>query len=316
MDLSIIIPFCNERESLPPLLEELAAAIGNVDLEVEVILVDDGSDDESFETAREEAKRAGLPNLSLIKLRKNFGKGPALQAAMDRARGELLFTLDGDGQDDPSLLPSFLNKLKEGFDMVVGWRKKRRDPWGKVVASKIYNGLLSGLMGFRFRDINSGMRLFRSSCLREIDFYGDQYRLLPALFFSQGFRVCQLEVAHRPRVKGRTKYGKSRFITGLLDIWTLLFLLRFPFRPAHFFGPLGLALLAGGGAINLYIAYLRLYYGTIGFRYPLLILGVMMVVVGLQFIFTGFLAELIAFYLHKSRKAYSVEKFEREDSKG
>ncbi|RME05135.1 MAG: glycosyltransferase, partial [Planctomycetota bacterium] len=231
----------------------------------------------------------------------------ALWAGIERSRGRWVMTMDGDLQDSVVELEKLWQKARqESLDMVVGWRRGRRDSWGKVLVSRVYNALLRVVGGPPLHDINAGMRLFRRDCLDENPFYGDQYRLLPFLLHVRGYRVGEVVVEHFPRRFGRSKYGTWRCFTGLLDVGTVLFLSRFQHRPLHFFGTVGAFLFLVGLGINGYIVYLRFSYGSIQFRYPLLILGVLAMVIGIQLLSTGFLAEFIAGYLHQNRRGYSV----------
>ena len=302
-----MVPLHNERENVEPFFEELRHFCEQHSAQIaELIVVDDGSQDGTWQELCKVSQHWPC-SFVILRLRRNFGKGAALQAAFDKATGEWICTLDGDGQDVPNQIPRLFDQAQQrGVDFVVGWRRCRQDSFAKVWASRIYNRIVRQLFGLPLHDINCGLRLLRRSCLQELQFYGHQYRLLPLIFWNHGFSVAEVEVAHRPRCRGKSKYGVGRYFTGLLDLFTFFFVSRFPFRPAHFFGTVGGGLLCLGIAICFYIAYLRVAYGTIGFRYPLLILGVLLTTVGLQLILTGFLAELFTHFLHPQKSSYSL----------
>ncbi len=292
--VSLVIPIRDEAENLPELLDRLAELQKVLDgrgMASEVLFVDDGSHDGGAELVI--AARAKHPRLRLIELRRGYGKAAALAAGFDRVHGDLVVTLDGDLQDDPLDVPKLLEKIESGADVVVGWRRVRHDPLGKRVPSAVFNWMLRRATRLAIHDVNCGLKAFRKEAAEALDLYGDQHRLIPLIAHGHGFRVTEVEVRHAPRRGGRTKYGAGRFARGIIDLLTVIFLLRFDARPAHFFGGTGLALFAGGVAVLTYITYLRIATGHIQNRYPLLALGVLLLVVGFQLLTTGFLAELI-----------------------
>jgi dolichol-phosphate mannosyltransferase len=238
--LSLVVPVYNERESLAKLHAQIVAAVGG--LAIEIIFVDDGSRDGSWEVIRELA--AADPRVRGLRFRRNFGKAAALQAGFDTARGSRLITLDADLQDDPAEIPNFLKQLDHGYDLVSGWKKVRHDPWHKVLASRVFNGLVSGVTGVRLHDHNCGMKAYTAAVVRELHLYGDMHRFVPVLAAAKGFRVGELVIHHRPRQFGRSKYGVRRFLRGFLDLLTVSYLTTYGRRPMHLFGGLALLIVA------------------------------------------------------------------------
>lgn len=290
--VSFIVPVRDEVENVGALLERLAAAIAATAGGAEAIFIDDGSRDGTG-AALAAAASEGRPWLRVLALRRGAGKSAALAAGFARARGARVVTLDGDLQDDPREAARLLEELDRGADVAVGWRRERRDPLGKRLPSAIFNALVRALTRTSFRDVNSGLKALDREVALECDLYGERHRLIPVIAALAGRRVAEVPVAHAPRVHGRSKFGAGRFGRGLLDLLTVAFLARFGLRPAHFFGLAGLAIGGAGGAICAYLAWLRLATGSIQARFPLLALGVMLVVLGFQLVTTGFLAELI-----------------------
>jgi hypothetical protein len=243
--ISIVVPVYNEKLSLTELHGEIAALARQAKLELEVIFVDDGSTDGSWEVigalaGRDERVRG-------LRLRRNFGKAAALSAGFRACRGDVVVTLDADLQDDPAEIPFFLSALEDGLDMVSGWKRRRHDPWHKVWPSRVFNWLVGRLTGVRLHDHNCGLKCYRADVVRELRLYGELHRFIPVLAAARGFRVGELEVQHRPRKFGHSKYGVRRFLRGLLDLLTVKFLTTYGRRPQHCLGGIGLgALLAGG----------------------------------------------------------------------
>ena len=232
--LSIIVPVLNERESLPQLLAEIGRVGERHGIELEVIFVDDGSRDGSWETIRELASQN--TQVSGIRFRRNFGKAAALTAGMRAARGDLVLMMDADLQDDPAEIPNFLAKLNEGCDVVNGWKQRRLDPWHKVYPSRVFNWMIGRLTGLKLHDHNCGLKLFRAEVAREITLYGELHRFIPVLAHARGFRVTEISVHHRERQFGQSKYGVRRFLRGFLDLLTVKFLTGFGQRPQHMLG--------------------------------------------------------------------------------
>ena len=303
--LSVVVPVCNEERSVGPLLDELTAAL--VEYEWEAIFVDDGSSDGSF--AALTRLHNGKDNVRVIRLRKNFGKAAALAAGFAHAEGDVVVTIDADLQDDPAEIPRLLAKLDEGFDLVSGWKTHRRDPITRRVPSKIFNWVTGRVSGLRMHDLNCGLKAYRAEVVQGLRLYGELHRFIPVLAHYRGHRVAELPVNHRPREHGRSRYGVERYVRGFLDLLTVSFIGRYRYRPLHLFGGLGLALGAIGLGILLYLTIDKLMGNAIGQR-PLLILGVLMVVVGLQFFSLGLISELITSQ-HEER-AGTRERTERD----
>jgi glycosyltransferase involved in cell wall biosynthesis len=304
--ISVVIPVYNEQESLAELHGELQAVFEDGTRDpVEFIFVDDGSRDASWRILGDLVGRD--PRISAIRLRRNFGKAAALTAAFQAVRGDLIFTLDGDLQDDPAEIPRFLLELEQGFDVISGWKKTRHDPWHKVFPSRVFNWIVSRLTGCRLHDHNCGYKLYRRGVLEEVGIYGELHRFIPVLAHARGFRVGEIEVHHRRRQYGASKYGFSRFLKGFLDLLTVRFLTRFGQRPLHALGGIGLALCALGSFPMLYLAVLWLVPGhaPIGNR-PLLFYSIALLLVGVQLLTLGILGELVTAYNIRAQDTYSI----------
>ncbi len=304
--ISIVIPVHNEKDSLAALHAELAAVFADgAHGPAEVIFVDDGSRDGSWPVIEELAR--GDPRVGAIRFRRNFGKAAALVAGFQAARGEFVFTMDGDLQDDPAEIPNFVAEIDKGYDVISGWKKVRHDPWHKVYPSRVFNGMVSALTGCRLHDHNCGFKLYRREVLDEIGIYGELHRFIPVLAHARGFRVGEVVVRHRARRHGKSKYGVMRMLKGFLDLLTVRFLTRFSQRPLHVLGGIGMSLLTIGGAILLYLAIIWLDPANrpIGER-PLLTYGCVLVGVGVQLLSLGILAELVTAYNIRPEDTYSV----------
>lgn len=307
LDLSFIIPARNEEDSLGVLYQELIDVLETLNKSFEIIFIDDGSTDN---TCREGLNLAKKDNrLKVIKFRGNFGKSAALQTGFNIARGEIVFTMDADLQDNPQDIPSFLEKMDQGYDLVSGWKKKRLDPSiGKVVPSRIVNFLARKLTGLTIHDTNCGFKAYRREVIESLNLYGELYRFIPIIAARQKFKIGEVVVNHRSRKFGKTKYGWGRGIKGMLDLLTILFLTGYSNRPGHFFGTLGIISFFLGFIIGLFITYLRITTGGIQFRQPLLFLGMLLMIIGIQLISTGLLAEMITFY---NQKKEAVNKYQK-----
>ncbi len=303
---SVIIPAYNERENLPELLNRLYRVLDSLGESFEVIIVDDGSTDGTREWIQENLPK--YVNLVYIRLRKNSGKSAALQAGFDRARGEIIITMDADLQDDPSEIPAMLEKLNEGYELVSCWKKRRRDPLGKRLPSKIFNGIVSWSTGVKLHDMNCGFKVYRREVIENIKLYGELHRFIPVLAAWNGFRVTERAVVHHPRKHGRSKFGWERYFRGFFDFLTVLFLTRFRFRPLHLFGSIGLFSSFAGFMILMYLTVLW-FQGVrpIGNR-PLFFLGILLMIMGVQFFSTGFIADMIVSgWFYKEREYYPLE---------
>jgi len=290
--ISIVIPAYNEAESIPRLYQEIDAAASASEWDIEVIFVDDGSSDGTWAAIEALAERD--PRVRAIRFRRNFGKAAALDAGFKEARGDRVVTLDADLQDNPADVPRLLSKLEEGYDLVVGWKRRRYDPWHKVIPSRIFNWMIGVVSGVRLHDHNCGLKCYRAAVVREIRVYGEMHRFITLLADARGFRLTEMEVHHRPRSFGRSKYGAGRFIKGFLDLLTVSFLTGYAERPLHFLGVCGLLALAAGLAGLSYLAGLwALGFRPIGNR-PVLIYSAAALLLGAQMLSVGILAELIA----------------------
>jgi glycosyltransferase involved in cell wall biosynthesis len=301
--ISVVVPIFNEEESLETLHAELDRGFSPLG-PVEFLFVDDGSRDRTWSVIA--GLTQGDPRVRAIRLRRNFGKAAALSAGFRAARGDIVFTLDADLQDDPAEAPHFVAMLDQGLDVVSGWKKVRHDPWHKVWPSRVFNAAVSALTGCRLHDHNCGFKAYRRAALDEIEVYGELHRFVPVLAHSRGFRVGELPVHHRARRHGRSKYGVSRLLKGFLDLLTVRFLTGYGQRPLHPLGLLGLLLAALGltGLSYLAIVWVR-GEGPIGTR-PLLGYSMAAIVVGVQLICLGILAELITSYHIRSHPPYSI----------
>lgn len=288
--MSVVVPVYDERDSLRPLSEELLPVVRGLGVPVEVIFVDDGSRDGSGEILADLA--AEEPEITVVRLRRNFGKAAALMAGFRQATGDAIVTLDADLQDDPTEIPRLLQGLEDGADLVSGWKERRRDPWSKRAASKVFNGVTTKMAGLDMHDLNCGFKAYRSAVVRNLGLTGDLYRYIPVLAANEGFRVTEMAVNHRARKFGRSKYGLERYVRGFLDLLTIMFIGRYRHRPMHLFGGLGLIVTLGGLGISIYMAVLRVTGHGIGGR-PLLLLGVLMIVVGVQLFTIGLVSEMI-----------------------
>ncbi len=295
--LSLVIPVYNERESLAALHAEIAEVAAALPERVEIVFIDDGSKDDSFAVIRELAAKDD--RVRAIRFRRNFGKAAALAAGFAAAKGNVVITMDADLQDDPHEIPNFLTKLRDGFDVVSGWKKVRHDPWHKVLPSRVFNKFLSVLTGVHLHDHNCGMKAYKADALRELFMYGEMHRFVPVLANARGFKVGELVIQHRARKFGHSKYGWKRFIKGALDVVTVRLLTGFGRRPQHFLGAWGLAFvaLASFGFALLGANWLLCQFDALagmgpGTQLVGLILSVGSGLLGTQFLLTGLLAEV------------------------
>ncbi|HPM76275.1 MAG TPA: glycosyltransferase family 2 protein [bacterium] len=305
-ELSIVIPLFNEQDNLPPLHERLTAALGALGRTYELLFVDDGSIDQSF-AVLQELHQKDPAHVRVLQFRGNFGKSAALAAGFKESRGEIVFTMDADLQDDPAEIPAFLEKLDEGYDLVSGWKKVRHDPLGKTLPSKVFNWFTRVFTGVDLHDFNCGFKCYRREVIDSIQVYGEMHRYLPALAAEMRFRVGELPVRHHPRTHGKSKYGLERFTRGAADLITILFLTRYLRRPAHLFGAAGFGFSGFGFLILLYMTGLWCAgVRPIGNR-PLLTLGVLLTIVGIQFISIGLLGEMMVRSTAGQRPDYSIK---------
>jgi glycosyltransferase involved in cell wall biosynthesis len=295
--ISVVVPVHNEERSVALLVDELDSALQPLGTPWETIVVDDGSTDGTF--AALTRLHAARDDVVVVRLRRNFGKATALAAGFAHARGDVIVTIDGDLQDDPAEIPRLLVKLDEGFDLVSGWKTDRRDPLRRRILSRVFNTVTRWISGVSLHDMNCGLKAYRAEVVRGLPLYGELHRFIPALAHHRGYRIAELPVNHRPREHGRSRYGLERYLRGFLDLLTVSFLGRYRHRPLHLFGGLGLTLSFAGVGILVYLTVVKLTGHSIGQR-PLLILGVLLVVVGLQVFSLGLITELITSH-HEER---------------
>ena len=296
--ISVIVPVLNEEPSLRALHSRLVQSLPR---EAEIIFVDDGSTDGTAGVLQELAETDRRTRV--VRFRRNFGKSMALLTGFRRARGEIVATIDGDLQEDPADILKLVDKLAGPHDLACGWRKLRRDSARKVIGSKIFNRFVSVLSGVKFRDINCGLKVMRREVAEDLLLGGGFHRFIPLLAHWKGFRVTEEEVSHRPRQHGASRFGSDRILQGCLDLAVILFLVRQEGRPNRIFVGLGAAMGAAGALVSAYIAYLRIAYGTISSRFPLLALGLVLMVVGVQLFSLGLFGELLA-HQFRSRRPF------------
>lgn len=288
--ISVVVPLLNEERSLEALYVEIAVALEPLDEEFEVVFVDDGSTDASASILAK--LHDEMPNVVVVQLRRNFGKAAALQAGFLEARGEYVVTIDADLQDDPAEIPAMLAKLDEGFDLVSGWKTRRNDPLLRRVFSRWFNWATGAVSGVHLHDVNCGLKAYRAEVLEGMRLYGELHRFIPVLASYRGFKVAEMPVNHRARQHGRSRYGPERYLRGFFDLLSVTFMGRYRHRPLHLFGGVGLLMGSAGLIILLYLTTVKLWGGSIGTR-PLLTLGVLLVVVGIQFVSLGLISELV-----------------------
>jgi glycosyltransferase involved in cell wall biosynthesis len=307
LDISVIVPVLNEEESLPILHESLTEVLAEGDYSYEVIVVDDGSTDRSFEIMRE--LQAQDEHLRVVRFRRNYGQTAAFAAGFDRAQGDIVITLDADLQNDPSDIPALVEKMTEGYDVVSGWRVDRKDRFlDRRLPSILANCLIGWVTGVRIHDYGCSLKAYRRDVLTDVNLYGELHRFIPALAHAAGARVTEIPVSHYPRRFGRAKYGLSRTIRVVLDILAVRFLMSFSTRPIHIFGLLGLLSFFSGGVILFYLAVVRLFLLQPIADRPLMLLGILLTMLGVQLVTSGLLAELVTrtYYESQNKPIYTV----------
>ncbi len=292
IDLSVVIPLLNEEESLPELIQRLVFQLTTLaDDRYEIIFIDDGSSDSSLKVLKQ--KKEENSNIKIISFRRNYGKSAALAVGFELATGTYVFTMDADLQDAPEELPNLLSKLKEGYDLVSGWKKVRHDPISKTIPSRFFNYITSLMSGVRLHDFNCGLKGYTLEVVKSLEVYGEMHRYLPALAHWDGFKVTEIPVQHHPRVYGYSKFGFSRSFKGFLDLLTVLFTTRYVKRPLHLFGTIGTLFTLSGFTINGYLT-LSWFIDNISLsNRPLMLFGVALIIVGVQLVSVGLLGELI-----------------------
>jgi glycosyltransferase involved in cell wall biosynthesis len=318
LDLSIVIPVYNEAESLPELCAELVDVLSDLGVRYEIVAVDDGSRDDSVAVLRR--LQADIPQLEIVCLRRNFGQTAAFAAGFDMAQGAIVITMDADGQNDPADIPRLLEKMQEDYDIVSGWRRDRKEPFvTRRLPSILANRLISQATDVRLHDYGCSLKAYRLEVVKNVQLYGELHRFIPALAARFGVRVAEIPVNDRPREHGTSKYGLSRTIRVILDLLTVSFLLSYGARPMQLFGLLGLVSAGLGGILGLYLASLKIIYGyryQIGDR-PLLMLAVLLVILGVQFLMMGLLGEMVIRTYHEAqdKPIYYVRSVEKGDSR-
>ena len=292
MKISVVIPVFNEQESIKELYIQLSAALKN-QKRYEIVFINDGSSDKSEKAIIDLSTEDD--RVKLISFYRNFGKSAALSEGFKYASGEIIITMDADLQDDPNEIPNLINKLDEGYDLVSGWKQKRYDPWTKTFPSKIFNFVTRLLTGVRIHDFNCGLKAYRSSVIKSIEVFGGRHRYIPALAGQMNFLVSEIVVNHRPRIYGETKYGGSRIFHGFFDLLTILFLNKYNQQPLHFFGSIGLITFTAGFLVELMVIYYKfVLLEPFSKHIALLLLGVILIIIGIQFFSIGLLGEIIA----------------------
>ncbi len=295
VDISVIVPLYNEEESLPELMEWIDRVMREQAYRYEVIMVDDGSSDRSWQVIRELASK--FPQLKGIKFRRNYGKSAALNEGFRHARGKVVITMDADLQDSPDEIPGLYRMIvEEGYDLVSGWKKKRHDPLSKTIPSRFFNKVTQLMSGIKLHDFNCGLKAYRSEVVKAIEVYGEMHRYIPVISKKAGFgRIGEKVVEHRARKYGNTKFGLERFLNGFLDLLSISFISRFGKRPMHFFGAMGTLTFFVGFVILLYLVILKYLQNETGMtERPVFYLGLLTVVIGTQLFLTGFVAELVS----------------------
>ncbi|NHZ86554.1 MAG: glycosyltransferase [Planctomycetia bacterium] len=290
--LSVVIPTYNERESIAELVTALKDVLKSHN-KWEVLFIDDGSTDDSIEFLTEVATSES--NFKLIQLHRNYGKSAALAEGFKVAEGDYIITMDADLQDDPKEIPNLISKLEEGYDLVTGWKKNRKDPWTKRFPSKIANFVTGLITGVKVHDMNCGLKIYRQAVVKSLDIYGGRHRYIPALAGQKRFRITEIPVQHHKRQYGVTKYGSSRLFHGFFDLITILFLNRYTEKPLHLFGLFGLSCLMLSFFSELYVVFLKIFYShPFQKHFAMMLFGVMLFVLGLWFFSIGLIGEMVA----------------------
>ncbi len=299
--LSVVVPLYNEEESLRPLMDEIKKGVKSLGIPYEVIFVDDGSTDNSLNVIKEIQKRE--QNIRYISFRKNYGKSAALHEAFEMVSGDVTVTMDADLQDDPLEIPNLLTKLEEGYDLVSGWKKVRHDPFIKKHSSKFFNWVTRMMSGIKIHDFNCGLKAYRTEVVKEIFVHGELHRYIPVLAGWKGFRISEIPVKHHRRRYGKTKFGISRFFKGFVDLITVIFTTRYVRRPLHLFGFVGALAFVVGFIIDAILTYLWAFHNQPLSNRPLLLLGLLLMIVGVQFFAIGLLGEMI---VHNSKDQMDI----------
>jgi glycosyltransferase involved in cell wall biosynthesis len=294
IDISLVIPLLNEAESLPELVSQIYDAVFKLPEKksIEILFIDDGSTDNSSDVIKTLVKSHA--EIKLIRFRKNYGKSAALDVGFAAAQGEFVITMDADLQDNPYEIGPLIKKLNDGYDLVSGWKQKRHDPISKTLPSKFFNFVTGTLTGIPIHDFNCGLKAYRNEVVKSVSIYGELHRYIPVLAKFNGFRVSEIVVEHRARKFGYSKFGLSRFFKGFLDLVTVLFITKYMKRPMHFFGTFGILCFIVGFGISLYLTIEKIFSNATVSNRPILFLGMLLIILGVQFLSTGLLSEMIA----------------------
>ncbi len=308
MDISIVIPVYNEEENIFRLYSELKKTLSKLKKSYELIFIDDGSTDKSFNILNEIHEKD--KNVKIIKFRKNFGQTAAISAGFENSEGDIIITMDADLQNDPKDIPRLMNKISEGYDVVSGWRKGRKDPLlMKKIPSKISNFLTRELTGVKIHDSGCTLKAYKKEALKNIELYGEMHRFIPAILSWKGFKVSEIPVTHNARKFGKTKYGAWRIMKGFLDLLVVVFWKKYSTRPIHLFGSLGILMGFFGFIISCYLTLMKILYNQSLTNRPLLLLGILLIILGVQFVIFGLLADImVRLYYGKEIRPYSIEK--------
>ncbi|MEZ5335193.1 MAG: glycosyltransferase family 2 protein [Methanolobus sp.] len=309
VEISVVIPVYNEEENVGPCYDEIVDALSPLKSEFEIIFVDDGSSDSTFTTLERLSKKDS--RLKVLKLRKNFGQSAALKAGLDYASGDIIATMDGDLQNDPADIPEMIETLnREDCDVVCGWRYNRKDTFSKKIVSKFANFLRKNITGEKIHDSGCTLRVYISESAKSLELYGELHRYIPAMLSWNGYKISEMKTNHRERKYGRTKYKWDRLVKGYLDLLLISFWQRYSMRPMHIFGGCGLVMFSIGSFITLYMTILRLFFGESLSDRPLFLGGLFMILIGVQFVATGILADIVSkiYYGQNERKSYNVER--------
>ncbi|MFQ5651451.1 MAG: glycosyltransferase family 2 protein [bacterium] len=302
--VSVVVPLINEEESLQELHQQISAVLEAEKLAAEILYIDDGSSDGSMRVLRD--LHENDPRVRVFQFRRNYGKSAALALGFKEARGQVIVTMDADLQDDPKEIPNLLARIEEGYDLVSGWKKNRKDPFIKRNTSRLFNWVTCRMTGLRIHDINCGLKAYRREVTDTVNVYGQLHRFLPVLSQWEGFKVGEVVVRHHARKYGRTKFGISRFTAGFFDLITVLFITRYTKRPLHLFGSIGAVSFIFGLVISTYLAIERIFFQKYLSKRPLLFLGILTIIVGVQFVSIGLLGEMIT-EGRKTRVDYSIK---------
>ncbi|HUL43440.1 MAG TPA: glycosyltransferase family 2 protein [Bacteroidota bacterium] len=302
-EISVVIPLLNEEQSLPELYDKLRSALNRFG-RFELIFVDDGSTDGSHRVLQDLRRRDR--RVKIIRFRRNYGKSAALSVGFANATGDIVITMDADLQDDPAEIPNLISEIKKGYDLVSGWKKKRRDPITKTIPSRFFNFVTSVMTGIKLHDFNCGLKAYRKEVTKDVKIYGELHRYIPVLAQWAGYKIGEIPVQHHARKFGKTKFGLGRFWKGFLDLLTVIFTTRYMQRPLHLFGFWGIVFFLAGFAIDLYLAILKFADGMSLSNRPLFLGGILLIIVGIQFISVGLIGELVTKTRPTDEKEYSI----------